>query len=87
MHDDHKANGTRRRIETCIVNLNKEYRGGEFELEQGIVELNVGDCLRFDSKLKHKVNPVLKGKRYSLTGWVYEPYSIEKILKGEEEFE
>ena len=86
-HDDHKANGTRRRIETCIVNLNKEYRGGEFELEQGIVELNVGDCLRFDSKLKHKVNPVLKGKRYSLTGWVYEPYSIEKILKGEEEFE
>lgn len=87
-HNDYITHNARKRIETCIVNLNNEYKGGEFELKNyGKIELDIGDCLRFDSRIDHKVYPVLKGKRYSLTGWVYEPYSIEKLLNGEEEFE
>ena len=59
-------------METCVVPLNKEYQGGVFEIKgHDSIELNVGDCLRFDSRLEHRVNPVLKGKRYSLTGWVF----------------
>ena len=87
-HNDYGTHNNRKRIQTCIINLNKEYEGGEFELEDhGKVELNVGDCLRFDSRIEHRVHPVTKGKRYSLTGWVYDPYSIEKLMRGEEEIE
>ena len=72
-HNDYGTHNNRKRIETCIINLNKEYEGGEFELENhGKVELSVGDCLRFDSRIEHRVHPVTKGKRYSLTGWVYD---------------
>jgi len=72
-HNDYDTHNDRKRIETCIVNLNEEYEGGEFELaDYGKVQLNVGDCLRFDSRIDHKVHPVIKGKRYSLTGWVYD---------------
>lgn len=87
-HDDYDTNSHRKRKQTHVINLNKEYRGGEFELEQGIVELDVGDCLRFDSKLKHKVNPVLKGKRYSLTGWEFEedsPKTLYNYLTNHEQ--
>lgn len=86
-HHDYDTHNNKKRIETCVINLNNEYEGGEFELEDhGKIELNVGDCLRFDSKLYHKVHPVTKGKRYSMVGWVYEPYSIEKLMRGVEEF-
>ena len=66
------AQSNLKRTETCIILLNKEYQGGIFEIkDHDLIELNVGDCLRFDSKLDHRVKPVLKGKRYSLTGWIY----------------
>ena len=72
-HNDFKSTqNNRKRVETCVVPLNKEYQGGVFEIKgHDSIELNVGDCLRFDSRLEHRVNPVLKGKRYSLTGWVF----------------
>ncbi len=71
-HNDYQTLSNRKRIETCVIPLNVEYQGGVFEIKDyDSIELNVGDCLRFDSKLEHRVNPVLKGKRYSLTGWIY----------------
>ena len=72
-NDSSTAQSDRKRIETCVIPLNKEYQGGIFEIkDHDLIELNVGDCLRFDSKLDHRVNPVLEGKRYSLTAWVVE---------------
>ena len=73
-HNDYKSNArNRKRTETCVIPLNKEYQGGLFEIKgHDLIELNVGDCLRFDSRLDHRVKPVLKGKRYSLTAWVFE---------------
>ena len=54
------------------IKLKPDTGGGSFEIkDHDLIELNVGDCLRFDSKLDHRVKPVLKGKRYSLTGWIY----------------
>ena len=72
-HNDFKSNNkNRKRIETCVIPLNKEYQGGVFEIkDHDPIELSVGDCLRFDSRLDHRVKPVLKGKRYSLTGWIF----------------
>ena len=72
-HNDFKTSRLHcKRVETCVIPLNKEYQGGVFEIKgHDSIELNVGDCLRFDSRLEHRVNPVLKGKRYSLTGWVF----------------
>ena len=72
-HNDFKSNNkNRKRTETCIILLNKEYQGGVFEIKgHDPIELSVGDCLRFDSRLEHRVKPVLKGKRYSLTGWIF----------------
>ena len=55
------AQSNLKRTETCIILLNKEYQGGIFEIkDHDLIELNVGDCLRFDSKLDHRVKPVLK---------------------------
>ena len=73
-HNDFKTSRLHcKRVETCVIPLNKEYQGGVFEIKDyDSIELNVGDCLRFDSRLDHRVNPVLKGKRYSLTGWRFE---------------
>ncbi len=72
-HNDYKTNQlNRKRTETWVISLNEEYQGGRFEIKgQNLIELNVGDCLKFDSRLEHRVNPVLKGKRYSLTGWIF----------------
>ena len=79
-HNDYQTRKIRKRIETCIVPLNKEYQGGNFEIkDQDPIGLNIGDCLRFDSRLEHRVTPVLKGKRYSLTAWTLEQDSPETL--------
>jgi len=76
-NDFNTSQSDRKRIATCMVPLNEEYQGGLFEIEnQDPIKLNAGDCLIFDSKLEHRVKPVLKGKRYSLTAWIVEQKSI-----------
>lgn len=83
-NDFNTTQSDRKRIETCVISLNDEYQGGSFEIkDHDPIELNVGDCLRFDSKLEHRVNPVLKGKRYSLTGWVIQQNSIKHNFEDE----
>ena len=54
--------------------LNDNYKGGEFIMfENKIIKLKQGDLLIFPSNFlfPHKVEPVLKGIRYSYISWVY----------------
>jgi PKHD-type hydroxylase len=54
----------------------KEYEGGQLELRHPDVPQNftkAGDALLFNSGLEHRVTPVTKGTRYSLTCWAHGP--------------
>jgi len=70
-----------RKISFTIL-LNDEFEGGEFELEAGspanperihTVDLKKGDAILFPSYTWHRVQPVTKGTRHSLVGWVRGP--------------
>ena len=70
---------------TCILNLSEEpYEGGEFytildkqELlgypENEPMKFTSGQAIVFNSLLAHKVTPVTKGKRITLTYWAEGP--------------
>ena len=36
----------------------------------GIYNLDIGDCLSFDSTLEHQALPIISGIRYSLVAWL-----------------
>jgi predicted 2-oxoglutarate/Fe(II)-dependent dioxygenase YbiX len=61
---------------TCLLNLSEEpYEGGEFKLV-GVdkkIKFDSGEGLVFTSLQAHKVTPVTKGKRITLTYWGYGP--------------
>jgi hypothetical protein len=56
---------------TVLVNLSEFYEGGEFLLNPGspyiVPEFTQGSILIFKSYINHKVNPVTKGVRKTLT--------------------
>ena len=65
---------------SMTVLLNDNYEGGEFqfttykqeECEIHTPEFNkTGTIIMFPSDVEHRVTPVTKGIRYSLTGWVH----------------
>jgi PKHD-type hydroxylase len=58
---------------TCICLLSDEFDGGEFKLLNQTLDLKKGDVLVFPSFLFHGVNPVNKGVRWSLVGWMSGP--------------
>ena len=62
------------RYYSVIILLNDEYSGGELEIleknEKTIIEKNIGDLILFPSVYRHRVLPILTGKRYSLVNWV-----------------
>lgn len=56
-----------------------DYEGGELEFKyfneyEASVKPDRGSAIIFPSWLPHKVNPVTKGKRISLVGWVHGPF-------------
>ena len=61
---------------TCMLNLSEEpYEGGEFEAN-GIdekIKFDSGDGLVLNSLVAHRVTPVTKGERITLTYWAYGP--------------
>jgi len=66
---------------TIALNNRSDYNGGIFKLqcdesdlesEAKIIDLNIGDAVLFDSKMKHGVTPVTGGIRYSAIFWLYE---------------
>ena len=61
---------------TCLLNLSEEtYEGGEFCLlsSNNSQEFTSGMGLIFNSLIAHKVTPVTKGERITLTYWAEGP--------------
>tara|TARA_Y100000996_G_scaffold412351_1_gene398217 strand:- start:245 stop:790 length:546 start_codon:yes stop_codon:yes gene_type:complete len=57
---------------TCLLNLSeKQYEGGEFHVisHEGEQKFSSGMGIVFTSLLAHKVTPVTKGERITLTYW------------------
>ena len=83
-HTDNHLDFTRetvRKVSFTIL-LNDDFKGGEFETENGApdipdriqtAKLNKGDMIVFPSYVFHQVKPVTEGIRYSLVGWVHGP--------------
>ena len=57
---------------TCLLNLSEEiYEGGEFCMinSDEKIPFDSGDGLTFTSLIAHKVTPITKGERITLTYW------------------
>ena len=81
-HNDKNLNGKIRKLSTSLLLSNPEdFKGGEFQFYYNnkspakfeenteIVKLSKGTLICFPSHLWHRVKPVTKGTRYSLTTW------------------
>jgi PKHD-type hydroxylase len=74
-----KILGNQIRKLSIIVQLSKEsdYEGCDFECKFGtnsdILSKSQGTVIAFPSYVLHKVNPLKKGKRYSLVAWIGGP--------------
>ena len=59
---------------TCILNLSEEpYEGGEFHTHAEEHNFTSGTAELFNSLISHKVTPVTKGERITLTYWATGP--------------
>jgi len=61
---------------TCLLNLSEEtYEGGEFYLMtyEDKIKFDSGMGIVFTSLIAHKVTPITKGERITLTYWGYGP--------------
>ena len=61
---------------TCLLNLSEEsYEGGEFYLinHKEKIKFDSGMGIIFNSLIAHKVTPITKGERISLTYWGHGP--------------
>ena len=60
---------------TTVVLLSDEFTGGKLALWEGKTrysfEFNVGDIVAFPAYIRHQVDPVEDGVRYSLVSWSY----------------
>jgi len=55
---------------TIVVNLNNDFKGGRFKLNKEVLTLGIGDVVSFNGELiKHGVETVTEGTRYSLNYW------------------
>jgi Rps23 Pro-64 3,4-dihydroxylase Tpa1-like proline 4-hydroxylase len=59
---------------TTIILLNKDFKGGEFQtkINEDQIEtykLKIGESIQFPSEVFHRVKPITKGIRYSITIW------------------
>lgn len=63
--------GMRKLSITIILSDPTHYDGGEFVFENGgdVISKNQGTIIAFPSFIRHRVNPVTKGIRYSLVNW------------------
>jgi hypothetical protein len=75
-HIDRNPKGPEDMKLTCLLNLSEEpYVGGDFCVV-GInekIKFTSGEGLVLNSLLAHKVSPVTKGERITLTYWAYGP--------------
>ena len=85
-HNKPYSNGLIRKLSFTLL-LNNDYTGGEFEIctpspkqkQNKYIKLNnneIGTMIVFPSFVWHKVNPIIKGIRKSLVGWIVgKPFS------------
>jgi PKHD-type hydroxylase len=75
-HEDHGHTGNflHRKL-SCILPLNNEFEGGDFEFFHigKPAEISVGTLIIFPSFKLHRVLPVTSGERWSLVSWVNGP--------------
>ena len=48
------------------IELNRDYTGGEFIIDSKPLESEIGELFTFGRFVKHKVNKIVSGRRYSL---------------------
>ncbi len=74
-HDDVRLNNPKVETISAIIILNDNFKGGDLlfrkDLKVTKPDINVGSLVVFPSKLKHKVNKITEGFRYSLCCWFY----------------
>lgn len=74
-HTDSTDTVYRDRFTSIVIQLNNEYVGGVLEIknlkgELVPIENKIGTLYIFNSRLLHRVTPILNGVRYSLVNWV-----------------
>lgn len=73
---DNSTENVKNRTYSIVIQLNDEYEGGNFLYEDtNTKEINVlkkekGSIFLFNSSIKHKVDIITKGVRYSLVIWL-----------------
>lgn len=65
----------RDRFTSIVIQLNDTYEGGELQIknlkgELVPIENKIGTLYIFNSRLLHRVTPILSGVRYSLVNWI-----------------
>ena len=81
LHEDRFAGDTKDIKLTAIMNLSEvPYEGGEFWINAGspfhAKEFTIGSIIMLKSHVLHRVTPVTKGKRISLTHFMEGPRFI-----------
>ena len=74
-HTDANNDAYRDRFASIVIQLNDTYKGGVLEIkningENVHIENKIGKLYMFNSRLLHRVTPVVEGTRYSLVNWV-----------------
>ena len=77
-HVDSSSYSTNDMKLTCLLNISPEpYEGGEFQMRYGDedrpVDFPAGSLLVFKPYIFHRVTPITKGIRRTLTLWMYGP--------------
>ena len=77
-HVDSSSYSTNDMKLTCLLNISTEpYEGGEFQMRYGDedrpVDFPAGSLLVFKPYIFHRVTPITKGIRRTLTLWMYGP--------------
>ncbi len=74
-HTDSTTTIYRQRFTSIVIQLNDDYTGGVLEIknikkELVPIENKIGTLYVFNSRLLHRVTPIIDGTRYSLVNWV-----------------
>jgi len=72
-------------IATVSVSINlsseDEYKGADFEIRGHKFKLNQGDAVFYDSKLLHRVAPLLEGHKKSFVMWLCNRKQAQRAAK------
>jgi len=58
-----------RKLTVITLVASEDLEGGNFYIEEELINLSVGDCIIFDPNLLHSVTEVSKGRRVAAVNW------------------